>query len=157
MTPFAALHVPGRPLLLPNAWDVTSALLLAAEGFPAVGTTSLGITAAAGLPDGAGAGRGLTVALAGALVPRLGVPLSVDLEGGYAEEPVRVADLVAELADLGVAGVNLEDGLPGGGLRPVQQHGHRAGGGRGGARAVRERAHRHLVGGSSCRPGGDAP
>lgn len=122
MTPFAALHVPGRPFLLPNAWDVASALLLAAEGFPAVGTTSLGITAAAGLPDGAGAGRGLTVALAGALVPRLGVPLSVDLEDGYAEEPVRVADLVAELADLGVAGVNLEDGLPGGGLRPVQQH-----------------------------------
>jgi 2-methylisocitrate lyase-like PEP mutase family enzyme len=108
--------------LLPNAWDVASAVLLADAGFPAVATTSLGVTAAAGLPDGAGAGRDLTVALAGQLVPRLGVPLTIDLEGGYSEDPAEVAALARQLADLGVAGINLEDGLQEGRLRTVEQH-----------------------------------
>lgn len=119
---FAALHHQVAPFLLPNAWDVTSALLLADAGFPAIGTTSMGVTAAAGLPDGAGVGAALTVALSGQLVRLLPVPLTVDIEGGYADDPDEVAALVAELADLGVAGINLEDGRPGGGLRPVEQH-----------------------------------
>jgi len=119
---FAALHAASGPFLLPNAWDVASALLLADAGFPAVGTTSLGVTAAAGLPDGAGAGRDLTIALAAALIPSLSVPLTVDLEGGYSDDPAEVADLAAQLADLGVAGINLEDGRPGGQLRPTAEH-----------------------------------
>ncbi len=119
---FAALHVASGPFLLPNAWDVASALLLADAGFPAVGTTSLGVTAAAGLPDGAGAGRDLNIALAAALIPSLSVPLTVDLEGGYSDDPAEVADLAAQLADLGVAGINLEDGRPGGQLRPTAEH-----------------------------------
>jgi 2-methylisocitrate lyase-like PEP mutase family enzyme len=122
MSTFADLHHGAVPFLLPNAWDVASALLLADAGSPAVATTSLGVTAAAGLPDGAGAGRELTIALASQLVPRLAVPLSVDLEGGYAEDPAVVAALCRELADLGVAGVNLEDGLQEGRLRTVEQH-----------------------------------
>ena len=120
-TAFAALHVPGAPFLLPNCWDVASALLLAGEG-PAVGTSSLGITAAAGLVDGAGEGRELTVALAAALVPRLDVPLSVDLEGGYSDDPAEVADLAVRLAELGVAGINLEDGRADGRLRATDEH-----------------------------------
>lgn len=119
---FAALHHGPAPLVLPNAWDVASALLLADAGAPAVGTTSLGVTAAAGLADGAGAGRALTVALAIALAPRLPVPLTVDLESGYSDDPAEVADLVAELAAAGVAGVNLEDGRADGSLRPAALH-----------------------------------
>lgn len=118
---FAALHHQAGPFLLPNCWDVASGVLLADAG-PAIGTTSLGITAAAGLPDGAGAGRDLTVALAAALVPRLPVPLTVDLEGGYSDEPANVADLAAHLAQLGVAGVNLEDGRAHGQLRGPAEH-----------------------------------
>lgn len=106
---FARLHVPGRPLVLVNAWDVLSALALAAAGHPAIGTTSLGITAAAGLPDGAGAGRRLTVELAGTLAARLDQPVTVDLEDGYNSEPAAIAELVADLGACGVAGVNLED------------------------------------------------
>jgi 2-methylisocitrate lyase-like PEP mutase family enzyme len=122
MSPFAALHRRGEPFLLPNAWDVASALLLADAGFPAVGTTSLGVTAAAGLVDGDGTGRAATLALAGLVAPRLPVPLSVDLEGGYADDPAEVADLAAELAAIGVAGINLEDVATGGGLRePADQ------------------------------------
>ena len=106
---FAALHVPGDPFVLVNAWDVASALILADAGHPAIGTTSLGVTAAAGLLDGVGAGRELTVELVGRLSGRLGVPLSVDLENGYSEDPRVVAELVGRLGALGVAGVNLED------------------------------------------------
>jgi 2-methylisocitrate lyase-like PEP mutase family enzyme len=114
---FAALHRQGEPFLLPNAWDVASALILADAGFPAVGTTSLGVTAAAGLIDGSGTGLAATTALAAAIVSRLVVPLTVDLEGGYSDEPAAVADLAAELAGLGVAGINWEDAAGGGRLR----------------------------------------
>jgi 2-methylisocitrate lyase-like PEP mutase family enzyme len=121
-TTFAELHRSPLPFLLPNAWDVASALLLEAAGFPAIGTTSLGITAAAGLPDGAGAGRDLTLSLAETLAARLTVPVTVDLEGGFSENPAEVARLAQRLASAGVAGVNLEDGRSDGHLRPVSEH-----------------------------------
>jgi 2-methylisocitrate lyase-like PEP mutase family enzyme len=119
---FAALHRPGSPFLLPNAWDVTSALLLGDAGFLAVGTTSLGVTAAAGEIDGAGTGRDLTMTMARAILPRLAVPVTIDAEGGYSDDPGAVADLAAELADLGAAGINLEDATGGGVLRSPAAH-----------------------------------
>lgn len=118
---FRALHRPGEPLLLPNAWDYGSAAVLARQGFAALGTTSLGVAAAHGKPDAAGGTRAETVALAAAL-RGLGVMVSVDVEGGFSDDPAEVADLVAELAELGVVGVNLEDGRPGGTLRPIGLH-----------------------------------
>ncbi|AKJ09918.1 phosphonomutase [Streptomyces incarnatus] len=111
VTPFAALHHrPGEPLLLPNAWDHASAAALAARGFPAIGTTSLAVAAAAGLRDGDGATREHTLRLALTLgsEPYL---LSVDAEDGYSEDPGEVAALAHELRAVGAAGVNLEDGL----------------------------------------------
>ncbi|MER6349406.1 isocitrate lyase/PEP mutase family protein [Streptomyces sp. NPDC001595] len=109
-TAFAGLHRPGDPLLLPNAWDHASARLLAAQGFPAIGTTSLGVAAAAGLPDGTAATRDETLRLALALgaEPFL---LSVDAEGGFGEDPRTVGEFARELAVAGAVGVNLEDGL----------------------------------------------
>ncbi|MFD0690546.1 isocitrate lyase/PEP mutase family protein [Actinomadura fibrosa] len=115
---FRDLHRAGRPLLLPNAWDFASGAVLADAGFPAVGTTSLGVSAAAGKPDAAGGTRAETVALARSLV-RLPVPVTVDIEGGFSERPADVADLAAELAAFGVAGVNLEDGRADGTLAPL--------------------------------------
>src|SRR5690242_19100986 len=98
MTPFAALHhAADTPLLLPNAWDHASAAVLARQGFPAVGTTSLGVAAAAGLPDGASATRDETLRLASTLgvEPFL---LSVDAEGGFSDDPDEVAAFARELA-----------------------------------------------------------
>ncbi|MGW4485466.1 isocitrate lyase/PEP mutase family protein [Amycolatopsis sp. NPDC004368] len=118
MTSFAALHLPGKPLLLPNVWEFGFAAALAAAGHPAVGTTSLGVSAAAGLADGAPASRAATVALARALAP-LDVLVSVDIADGFSTDPAVVADLVAELADAGAVGVNLEDGRADGTLAPV--------------------------------------
>jgi 2-methylisocitrate lyase-like PEP mutase family enzyme len=107
-TPFADLHHRTLPLLLPNAWDVPSALALLAAGHPAIGTTSQGVASSLGHPDASRATRQANLALARALV-RLPVPVSVDIEDGYDDDPAAVAAYVAELAALGVAGVNLED------------------------------------------------
>ncbi|MEU5880663.1 isocitrate lyase/phosphoenolpyruvate mutase family protein [Spirillospora sp. NPDC047279] len=120
-TTFHALHHAGEPLLLPNAWDFTSGALLADAGFPAVGTTSLGIAAAAGKPDARGDTLAETTGLARALA-RLPVPVSVDIEGGFSDLPGEVAALVADLAAAGIAGVNIEDGRPDGSLRPAGEH-----------------------------------
>lgn len=109
---FRELHYSEAPLLLPNAWDVGSALAFAAAGFPAVGTTSFGIAASAGLPDGAGSSKAATTALA-AQLSRLPVHISTDIEDGYSDDAAEVAEFVAELAALGVAGVNLEDSRDG--------------------------------------------
>lgn len=106
---FRALHYGDRPLLLPNAWDFASAAALAAAGFAAIGTTSLGVAAANGLPDATGLAREETVALARKL-GRLSCPVTVDVEAGFSIDPGEVGDLVAELASMRVAGINLEDG-----------------------------------------------
>lgn len=108
---FAALHRPGEPFVLPNAWDVGTARALVAAGFPAVGTTSLGITAGHGLLDGARAGLELTVGLTEQLLAcRLGAWITCDLEDGFSDDPTEVAALVHSL---GVDGVNLEDSTHG--------------------------------------------
>ncbi|MFJ6150748.1 isocitrate lyase/PEP mutase family protein [Micromonospora profundi] len=115
---FRALHDAGRsgrPLLLPNAWDHASAAALAARGHPAIGTTSLGVAAAAGRPDGIAATAAETLALA-RRIARLPVLLTVDVEAGFGDDPATVAGYVSELAGLGVVGINLEDGRPDGTL-----------------------------------------
>jgi 2-methylisocitrate lyase-like PEP mutase family enzyme len=102
---FHELHHRGTPLVLPNAWDVPSALAFAAAGFAAIGTTSFGVASSLGHPDGKRSTRDANRALARALA---GLPchLSVDVEDGYSDGPEQVAAYVAEL---GVAGVNIED------------------------------------------------
>ncbi|MFS8197456.1 isocitrate lyase/PEP mutase family protein [Streptomyces sp. CWNU-52B] len=121
MTDFAALHHADAPLLLPNAWDHASATALAARGFTAIGTTSLGVAAAAGLPDGSAATRDGSLALALALGngPFL---LSVDAEDGFSDDPAEVAGAARELAAVGVVGINLEDGRADGTLAPAELH-----------------------------------
>ncbi|MEU6762830.1 isocitrate lyase/phosphoenolpyruvate mutase family protein [Streptomyces sp. NPDC046853] len=112
---FRALHRTGEPLLLPNAWDHASAAALAGAGFPAIGTTSLGVAAAAGKADATGGTREETLRLARGLA-RLPALITVDIEGGFSERPDEVAELAAELARAGVVGVNIEDGRPDGTL-----------------------------------------
>lgn len=118
---FAAMHRPGEPLYLPNVWDVASAAVLAEAGYRALGTTSLGVAAAAGKDDAAGVTRDETVALARRLC-RLPVLVTVDVEGGFGDAPETVADLVEELAAAGVVGVNVEDGRADGSLAPAELH-----------------------------------
>ena len=108
MSSFADLHVPGDPLVLPNAWDHASAARFAAAGFPAVGTTSLGVAGALGLPDGAAETAEATLQLV-RLLEHLPVHVTADIENGFSTDPAAVAEYVARLGP--VAGVNLEDQL----------------------------------------------
>jgi 2-methylisocitrate lyase-like PEP mutase family enzyme len=102
---FRDLHYADSPLLLPNAWDVGSAIAFADAGFPAVGTTSFGVGAAAGHADGGRASKEATTHLVAALA-RVPVYVSADIEDGYSDDPAEVAGYVA---CLGAAGVNIED------------------------------------------------
>jgi len=106
MTSFAELHRPGDPLLLPNAWDAVTGAALAQAGFAAIGTTSLGVAAAAGKRDAVGDAWPETLALARRLA-RLDCHVTVDMEDGFSHDPATVADYAAQLQ--GIAGVNLED------------------------------------------------
>jgi 2-methylisocitrate lyase-like PEP mutase family enzyme len=102
---FRDMHYRDVPLLLPNAWDVLSALALLECGFPAVGTTSFGVASSLGRPDGGRSTKEANLALAAALRP-LDCYVSIDIEDGYADDPDQVADYVARLpAD----GINIED------------------------------------------------
>jgi 2-methylisocitrate lyase-like PEP mutase family enzyme len=102
---FHDLHHQGVPFVLPNAWDVPSALAYLADGFTAIGTTSFGVSSSAGHPDGGRAIRSANIALAAALAP-LQCYVSVDIEDGYSDDPDAVADYVAGMS---IAGVNIED------------------------------------------------
>lgn len=102
---FRELHDGDLPLLLPNAWDVASALAFLEAGYQAIGTTSFGVAASGGHPDGERSTKQENHALAG-LLARLPAYVSVDIEDGYSDDPNEVADYVA---GLGVAGVNIED------------------------------------------------
>lgn len=102
---FHDLHRAATPLVLPNAWDVPSALAFAEAGFPAIGTTSFGVASSIGRPDGGRSTKDANRVLARAL-DALDVYVSVDIEDGYADDPAEVA---AYAADLGVAGINIED------------------------------------------------
>jgi 2-methylisocitrate lyase-like PEP mutase family enzyme len=115
---FRALHRAGQPLLLPNAWDYASAAALVDAGFAAVGTTSLGVAAAHGLPDGHGVTRAETLALARRLA-RLPCHLTVDIEAGFSDDPTDVVRLARDLAAAGAVGVNIEDGRADGTLAPA--------------------------------------
>src|SRR3954471_18083679 len=106
MTSFKDLHRPGDPLVLPNAWDAVTGAALAAAGFEAIGTTSLGVAAAAGKRDASGDAWEETRALAHRL-NRLDCHVTIDLEHGFSEDPDEVAEHAAHLGP--VAGVNLED------------------------------------------------
>jgi 2-methylisocitrate lyase-like PEP mutase family enzyme len=106
VTAFGDLHRPGRPLVLPNAWDFASAAALVDAGFAAIGTTSLGVAAANGRPDAAGETRAETVALVRELAT-LPCLLTVDIEAGFGDP----AGVAAEVAGLGAVGLNIEDGL----------------------------------------------
>ena len=101
-----SLHVPGKPIVLPNAWDAASAKVIEAAGFPALATTSGGVAAALGYEDHEGAPVEDMFAAAGRISGSVEIPVTVDAEAGYGMEP---AELVAALLDAGASGCNLED------------------------------------------------
>jgi 2-methylisocitrate lyase-like PEP mutase family enzyme len=105
---FRALHKPGEPLLLPNPWDAGSARILASLGFVALATTSSGFAATLGRPDGT-VSQEEALAHAEVIAAATDLPVSADLENGFADEPGGVADTVTRAAQTGLAGCSIED------------------------------------------------
>ena len=106
---FRALHVPGKPFVLANAWDVGSAKMLAALGAQAIGTSSAAHAFTLGRPDLGGVTRDEAMIHALQLVEATPLPVSGDFEDGYSQDPDGVAVTVRMAADTGLAGVSIED------------------------------------------------
>jgi 2-methylisocitrate lyase-like PEP mutase family enzyme len=124
---FRSLHVPGTPLVLPNAWDLTSARMVEDAGAAAVATTSAGLSWALGAADGDRLDRERALDAVGRIAAVVGVPVSADIESGYARDAGGVADTVRAVLAAGAVGVNIEDALYGGGepLRAVGEQAER--------------------------------
>lgn len=132
---FAALHRPGDPVVLYNAWDAGSARIVAEAGAKAIATGSASVAAAQGYQDAEALPLELALANAVRIVEAVELPVTVDFEGAYAVEPESVAANLASLAETGAIGCNFEDQVIGGeGLHDVE------------AQAARIRAARAAVG-----------
>ncbi|MGW7364734.1 isocitrate lyase/PEP mutase family protein [Streptomyces sp. NPDC054841] len=114
---FRSLHIPGRPLVLPNAWDIPSARIVTAAGAAAIATTSAGISWERGVPDGDRMDRAAAVAQLAAVAAATDLPVSADIEGGYEEDEGGVAGTVRAVLAAGAVGINIEDGP-----RPPAEH-----------------------------------
>ena len=109
MTAFHDLHRSGL-LILPNAWDAASAVLARAAGAKAVATTSAGVAWALGWPDGAAPPERDLLGALERMVRVAGVPVSADVEAGFSDDPQTAAAFVQRVVEIGVAGINIEDG-----------------------------------------------
>jgi 2-methylisocitrate lyase-like PEP mutase family enzyme len=107
-THFLSLHRGPKPLLLANAWDGGTAKALAAIGFEAIATTSAGFAATLGRHDGR-VSRDEAVEHGADLVRAVDVPVSADLENGYADSPDGVMVTVRLAVEAGLAGCSIED------------------------------------------------
>lgn len=101
-----SLHVPGTPVVLPNAWDAATARAVVAAGFPVVATTSRGVAASLGYEDHERAPGAEMLAAAARIATAVNVPVTIDAEAGYG---IKSPELVARLKEMGAAGCNLED------------------------------------------------
>jgi 2-methylisocitrate lyase-like PEP mutase family enzyme len=116
---FRELHALEQLFVMPNPWDLGSAKLLASARFEALATTSAGFAWALGKQDQT-VTRDELVAHVGAVAAVVGVPLNVDSERLYPDDPGGVAEAVALLAEAGAAGCSVEDYDPAaGGMDPV--------------------------------------
>lgn len=108
---FKAMHQQQTLLLLPNAWDLLSAVVLAQSGFKAIGTTSWGVANAMGYKDGEQITFDEVFSLTQKILAAVDIPVTIDMESGYGQSIDKITENVLRIADLGVAGINFEDSL----------------------------------------------
>jgi 2-methylisocitrate lyase-like PEP mutase family enzyme len=107
---FHALHAAPQLLILPNAWDAGSARLIESCGARAIATTSAGVAWSHGYRDGDALPIDLYLASLANVVGAVAVPVTADIEGGYADAPPQVAANAQRVFEAGVVGINIEDG-----------------------------------------------
>ena len=117
---FAALHVPGDPVILNNIWDAGTALAVVAAGAKALATGSHPVADANGWPDGQNVPIDFALGNAKRIVDAVEIPLTVDFESAYSTDPDEGGRNVARVAATGAVGCNFEDQVIGGeGLHPL--------------------------------------
>jgi 2-methylisocitrate lyase-like PEP mutase family enzyme len=111
---FEALHVPGDPVILFNAWDAGSARVVAEAGAKAIATGSWSVAAAFGYPDGEAIPIELAIANLRRIIAAVELPVTLDLERGYGGNAAELGRSVAAVIEAGAVGVNIEDSRAGG-------------------------------------------
>ncbi|MFE1785191.1 isocitrate lyase/phosphoenolpyruvate mutase family protein [Streptomyces sp. NPDC059506] len=134
---FRSLHRSGEPLVLANAWDAVSARIVEEAGAAAVATTSAAVAWSLGTPDGDALDRDSALARTARVVAAVDLPVTADIESGFAADAEGVAETVRGVLAAGAVGINLEDALYGGPapLRPVEEQAERIAAARGAADA----------------------
>ncbi|HEY7870315.1 MAG TPA: isocitrate lyase/phosphoenolpyruvate mutase family protein [Methylomirabilota bacterium] len=121
---FRALHARPGAFIIPNPWDAGTARLLAALGFEALATTSLGLANSLGRVDGIGSvSRAEVIENCRVIAAATDLPVNADLENGYAHEPRAAAEIIRLAAEAGVSGGSIED-TTGDRERPIYELGH---------------------------------
>jgi 2-methylisocitrate lyase-like PEP mutase family enzyme len=106
-----ALHHAKEPLILVNVWDVASALVVQRAGLPTIATSSSAVSSALGYPDGERIPAEEMLAAVARIAARVSVPVTADLEAGYADDLEGLAGTARQLLETGAVGLNLEDGI----------------------------------------------
>ena len=106
---FRDLHRSDDLFILPNAWDVKSALVFQEKKFPAIATSSSAVANSLGYEDGEKMSFDEYLFIIKRIISAVDIPISVDIETGYAADAEKIYSNIQSLADLGVAGINIED------------------------------------------------
>lgn len=112
---FRGMHDRSHILVLPNAWDAMSARIFEAAGFSAIATTSAGVSYSIGYPDGELVPRDEMIAAVARIADCVNVPVTADMESGFARNPDDIAETVHLIIKAGAVGINLEDTVHGAG------------------------------------------
>ncbi|MFZ5554132.1 MAG: isocitrate lyase/PEP mutase family protein [Bacteroidota bacterium] len=122
MDSFKELHSQKSCLIIGNAWDAMSALVMEQAGFRAIGTTSWGIANSLGYKDGEIIDFKQLVSVIEKILKVVNIPVSVDIESGYSEKIDEIVANVLVLARMGCAGINIEDSIPDHGLKEKKSY-----------------------------------
>lgn len=106
---FRAMHDRSRILVLPNAWDAMSARVIEDAGARAIATTSAGLAFSVGYPDGEAIPRDEMIAAIARIARVVTIPVSADIESGFAKDTRELAETIRLVLDAGAVGINLED------------------------------------------------
>jgi len=108
---FLKFHQDKEILVLLNSWDIGSSKLIEACGYKAIATTSMGIAASLGYPDGQVIQLSEMIEVITGIVNAVQVPVTVDIEAGYGNNQNEIIDSVKKIIDTGIVGINIEDSI----------------------------------------------
>ncbi len=119
---FLALHKQDKLLVLPNIWNPIGARILEAKGFPAAATASAAISSSLGYRDGEKIKLSTHLDIIERIVKSVEIPVTADIESGYASDIKSLRDSINKVIDTGVAGINIEDSVEEeGSLRNIEE------------------------------------